>query len=376
MAQYSRREELGILAQELWRLRDALVRSTIDELAAPDVLRALRVLVLDANPLLVRLADYFRVGHDVPTISPARPPAPEGDVPELGSVVIPGMVVTMTTDPYARWRAVRGEPVRQPIDPPLVVSFSKYLALGVAADAERLTPVSRRDLLWDTINEGFVAHASTAYAPHVEAARTTLESGRHYVELAEELAFETLLYGDKVLATAVERMGISVESLRTPDWLAPRQAQCAGCGRTLDYAEFKCPVCDRSALPPYQPRTGTIGDASRATRLALGLEVATLFLVVTLPLFDPAAGAFIIIDAKAPSSSATLYRTADMRLIWEVARDGRRHVAELPLDRRPVRGDPNATRTLMLGWNPDRCMVEVMAIANDMWASSDGVCAT
>lgn len=373
MQAYSIGEQVAALLAELYRLRDALIRTTHDRLHALDLLRSLRVLVLDGgDALLLRLAAHFRVEHRVAATSPARPPAGRTDTPEPGSLVMRGMIGVVAPNHFARWRALRGF-VNSAKGPPLDLAFNDYLELAAAAHREHATPVSRRQLLSDIANQAFGVHGSQAYPNHVEMAWLELENGPHYLDLSQELAYECLDYGQKVVATAATRFGLKPGALVAPGNVPIRSPRCSSCEAELYLLDFTCPHCSTPFLGPPD-ETPSIHSLSHALQSALSEPTGTVATILQIPaLLDPQAGDLLIARANTSRRSVELCRTQRLTLRWAV-RDGEvEHIAELDLKKRPLKVKPADFLLLIVGWSPERAIVSLGADPPDMDASSDGL---
>jgi hypothetical protein len=374
MQSYSINDEVVALLAELYRLRDALIRSTHDRLHALDLLRSLRVLVLDGgDALLLRLAAHFRIEHRVIATPPARPPGGRKDTPEPGSLVMSGMVGVVAPNHFARWRALRGftNPAKAP---GLDLSFEEYLDLAVAAHRDHGTPISRRQLLSDIANQAFGVHGSQAYPEHVEMAWLELENGPHYLDLSQELAYECLDYGSKVVSVAMARLGLDAASLVAPGNVPIRGPRCPACQAELSLLDFTCPSCGANLLAPVNEGP-TIHTLSDALRTALREPTGTVATIVQLPaLLDQEAGDLLIARARSSNGrSAELSRTRDVTLRWAVSDGTAQHVAELDLKKRPLKIKPDDFMLLIVGWSPERAIVSIGADPPDMDASSDGL---
>lgn len=373
MRSYTPKEELAVLAAELWRLREALIRTTSNVANAPDLVRALRVLVLDdSDALIPRLAKRYSVAHSVLTIPPARPPKSKRDQPEPGSLMLSGIVGVVNPDHFARWRTVRG--IANPSKASgLTVSFQEYLDLGIAADASRASPISRKELLKDVANTSFGVHGSTAYPGHVETSWLATENGPHYLLIAQELAYEALAYGERILAVAVAKGFIDLATSRTPDGLGIPQPTCDRCGIQLGNTEFSCAKCGRELLQPFV-QSESQNALSHALEIGLANETGHIALVVAMPnLCNPNAGAFRIAHASRGGRVGDLRRTAEMLLVWRVESGDVVHEAALDLKKRPLKLKPSDHFLLMLGWTPERAVVYIGSDPPDMAATSDGL---
>jgi hypothetical protein len=370
---YTKRERVAALAIELWRLREALIRTTKEEGHIGDLLRSLRVLVLDdGDALLLDLAGYFRVDHTVTTAPSIRAPAAGTRDKESGGTVIDGLVGVCMPDTLSRWRALRGiAPGSSTAG--ITVPFCEYLTRAAGADPKRGTAIQRKALLADMAEKAFSVHASKAYTGAMKQAALQLDYGPYYVTLAQELAYETLDYGQKVLTTALARLGVTFDQLDKIAGIAPRLPDCSECGALMGATEFDCPKCGRASLdPPTQDRTG----AALRQQFAMfyTLEFGAIITVLSIPsLVDASLGKFslgYVVDKL--GDGCGLVRTADLKLSWRIQRSGVRHHAAIDISGFRDQWTHQSYIALHLAWAPGRAMIEILSRPR-VFVTSDGL---
>jgi hypothetical protein len=369
---YTPTDRVRALAVQLTLLRDSLIRTTFSDLAFADLIRALRVLVLDdGDALLPQLADHFRVDHSVTTSPPIQPATSSGIDPDTGALLMPDIGGFVNTDPFSRWRHVRG------LHPPhsatgLVVSFPEYLQLSVGVHRQRGTAISRKRMLADLAEQYFGVHGSTAREGHVGIALLHVGGGPQYMWLAQELAYETLDYGKRVLEVASDRLNLDVYVSAGIDFPRLDPPACANCGAPLTLSEFQCRACGATSLGGVRPDESamTLGELIREAQSDTPWSMA---FIGSIPgLFDSNVPPFVLADVEGDGWRARLTRDANRHLVWTCTRDGRTLSAAVDLFKRPTSADPGRVLLIILSWEPERVCAYVVSDPPDFWATSDG----
>jgi len=366
---YRTDDKIKVLTRELFLLREALLRTAHDAIYLPDLLRSLRVLIVDktGKPVLLNLAEEFHVSHQVTTVPPIAPKVRSQNLPP-GSVSFDGILAVASLDPYSGWLALRGAAKTATV-PGLTVDFVKYLDMPTAADEAKKTQISRKDLISDVLNKAHGVHGSVERPPHVDISFSALTYGSHIALVAQDLAYETLGFGDKIVG-AVAASGRHIGAAG-----AYRSATCPSCTSPMAFAAFRCDKCGHDQTPPLTEAPDAHTGLNSMLLSMLELDEGTTCAIATIPrLIDPSAGEFVVAEARDSAGRyARLVRTPNVTLEWAVSRQGQVHRAILDLRKRTLKGGPNDALVFFLGWTTSRCFMEIGSTSNDLWATSDGL---
>jgi hypothetical protein len=280
-----------------------------------------------------------------------------------------GMTALISVDSRSRWRVLRGQPIYG--GAPLTVSFQDYLDLPVGVHQEHGTEISRKRMLADLANQFFVVHGSTSREKHVTVALLTVVGGPYYISLAQELAVEALIFGEKILRVATERLNIDPLAAQGPGFPEIARPNCDTCHAPVGFADFKCSSGDHEMLGPVRPNNiaQTLTEMLEQSQFD---QPGWVVFIGQLPGLAGAGDSVTYADVKGKNRRASLTRTPDRQLVWSVERGGVVMSAVVDLTKRPIVGSPEAFRQVYLCWDFERVTVFLSSEPPDFWATSDG----
>lgn len=257
--------------RQLYLLRDALLRSVHDPNHFPDLFRALRVLVIDGNRgRLGHLARKLNLHHGVPSMLsdvPVGESLPPRDGPDEWRWFRFGATATLFMNPCSPWFKLRGLDIDPP-EPCRETDFWVYLEDEIISNkAEYGAPISRAALIAEVCNARDVVHASLNYPTFLIGAQAWGLTAPYFLEAAQEVAFEVLKFGQRVLEGAQDQYSDQIESaLRKAIPIPP--ALCTRCRLPVgSLHEFVCDKCGHHMLPdpPRMPLVDRLSSIFRHT---------------------------------------------------------------------------------------------------------------
>lgn len=280
----SKHRLINDLQSHLFFLRRSLIDSFAQAVYYKQLAAELRVLIYEKprsanyDPILLSLADTYQVQHQVTL-----------DVP------FPS----------------QGYPFKTPGKGNL--PFRDYLGLPVFGRGGN--QVSASQLILDVASQTGAAHEDKSLSEYLPFASAPIKGVPYHLEVLQEVALRTLVFGDSVVQTALAVDGVPTEQNLEGEPLAPHP-ECSNCHSSLTYGEFVCHKCghqhlSRSPQPDLATQFATILKTSGGIS---GLPAIMQGWYSIPRIFDPSAGRGILFDYSEGSLRLTLVRSEDFHL--------------------------------------------------------------
>jgi hypothetical protein len=364
-SQYSVGDKILGFHHQLLLLRLSLVRSVENHFFYPDLVRALRVLIIDNDRgRLGELADLVNVHHSVQSRKLIRIEMREGskavNCPE--KIVFPrnGLQSLFTPNNDSNWFALLG--INSGSDKqPITVDFWDYLAFMPEWGAE----VTRQRLIAEVCNTKDVAHSTNNYPTFLNFTNAFGAIAPYFLEIAMDIAYEVLCFGTRVLNKCQEQYQDQIsKSLQT--YIPIPALICLNCQMPLGLDQFKCNNCNSLQLPPVR-RVGIMEQATSIFRSGNLIKEPTGTISIKLPYdalnFD-SLSEYSFVDLADDESRMTLIRLRDMKLMWRVNRGLVSHSAIWDLKKTPIE---EQSVVFTLTWSVDEVKIISLIKDDGLW---------
>ncbi len=366
------------LRQQLLLLRLALVRSIENYCHYPDLFRALRVLIIDGDR--GRLGELARLVGETHTVQSrafvhveARDSSSIEKVRSDDKVVLPrnGLESLFLPNYYSRWFGIRGID-SSPEKSSNFIDFWNYIESDVVAFMpEWGAEVTRQRLIAEVCNTRDVAHSSNNYPTFLHFTNAFGVTAPYFLEIAEDVAYEVLLFGKKVLGKCIDQFKTQVAQSLQSSIPVPALV-CHLCQMPLEIDQFICSNCNSLQLPPPQ-RIGFAEQISSVFRFGRLLEKPVGSLPIKFHYMLLAfnnISEYTFVDITDGDSRMLLKRLGDMKLLWCVDRGVVSHSAVWDITKMPKENSVVVT----LIWSPDQVKIISTVDGDGLWeVSSDGI---